>query len=403
MEAKKKTLSCFLELELAPIYFDRKFLNKACAFARQLYNATMSAAIKSLRRMRNTRAFTKAWKKPRQEWYNDMCQLLKEFHLTENDLERTACNFRNALQKSLHENYFELGASEVRNISSRVWQAIHPFLFKRAKEPHCKSARQVINCISGKDYRDIRVNLPDFERYERELIQYLQNKQDPAKAATLTKPSPPCVKWRRHAIPIKYDPTPRNKAMIYKSPELAEAAPWNSATNQAQSDRFKRVKFSRVVRKLIRGKEHWFVQICLEGTAPAMHPTASIDQVMGIDPGPSSFACFHAEEPSSDDQAVVSKVETPADITKVASVVDASVKNAKAVPVADASAKSAEAATVVADSAKNAEVASVANTSSAKGFKFTPIIATITDSNEIRSIQRKMSRSRRAAHFKSSR
>ena len=85
--------------------------------------------------------------------------------------------------------------------------------------------------------------------------------------------------------------------------------------NPLTGDNLKRVKFCRIVRRSLKGKKRWFVQISLEGKPPVLHPCAPITDCMGIDPGPQKIAYF-AEKASgkmfSGNIAVAPRVEEKA-------------------------------------------------------------------------------------------
>ncbi|MBS5492981.1 MAG: hypothetical protein KHX35_11570, partial [Sutterella wadsworthensis] len=57
----------------------------------------------------------------------------------------------------------------------------------------------------------------------------------------------------------------------------------------------KRVKFCRVIRRTLKGKKRWYVQLCVEGLAPVRKVYAPQSEVVGIDPGPSSIAYYHEQ------------------------------------------------------------------------------------------------------------
>ena len=87
------------------------------------------------------------------------------------------------------------------------------------------------------------------------------------------------------------------------------------------ADNLKRVKFCRIVRRSLKGKKRWFVQIYLEGKPPVRHPRAPITNCMGIDPGPQKIACFaekKVEQDAGADGQESAKVEYEAAIVAVA-------------------------------------------------------------------------------------
>ena len=55
---------------------------------------------------------------------------------------------------------------------------------------------------------------------------------------------------------------------------------------------FKKVKYCRLVRKTIKGKNRFYLQVVLEGQAPIKHIYASTNERLSIDPGPQTIAVF---------------------------------------------------------------------------------------------------------------
>ena len=54
------------------------------------------------------------------------------------------------------------------------------------------------------------------------------------------------------------------------------------------SQGYKTIKYCRLVRKTIKGKNRFYLQVVLEGLAPVKHIYASTEERLFIDPGPSN-------------------------------------------------------------------------------------------------------------------
>lgn len=244
---KCTTPSFTVELPLRIDDENERFLSTAFDLGCSIYNATLRSAMECLKRMRNSPSWQEACAMQKGPERNKRLNaLLYTYGLTEFKLKTTANNHRKKSGRN------QLGAHEAQCLGRTVYRALERYLFKKGGKPRFKSRKQGLNSIEGTDNREI-----------------------------IYKPEQKAIYWRKHRLPIIWKETPWLKAALHEC-----SAP----------TRPRRVKFCRIVRKSIKGRTRWFVQLCVEGVPPKRSNYAPVSEVMGIDPGPSKIAYFHPQE-----------------------------------------------------------------------------------------------------------
>ena len=309
-------------------------LCKVLDLERLCYNGVMSFGQKALKNMRSSKEWQDAFNLPKSnpERSQKLNELYKAYHLTEFDLMKQATRVCEEMGRD------DMGAHEAQCIGRDVWRALQPYLFKKDGKPRFKSDSRGINTISGTDNKDIRFdivqldpNAPQPKRMRMPKVEVRNGSKflvtDDKYKPTKIKPTCHCISkkpkatrpllyWRGYYIPIRYEETPYYRAAFSKDSE---------PNKPLTADNLKRVKFCRIVRRSLKGKKRWFVQIYLEGKPPVRHPRAPITNCMGIDPGPQKIACFaekKVEQDAGADGQESAKVEYEAAIVAVAPNVD---------------------------------------------------------------------------------
>ena len=237
---RTSTPSYIVELPLRVNDQQDRFLNKAFEFGRTLYNATLGTALGRLQSMRESKAWRNARNMPQGKARSKaFATIQKSYELSEFGLVTVANNHRKASGRN------HIGAHEAQNIGKTVWRALERYMFHDAGRPRFKSFKQGINSIEGSDNREI-----------------------------MFKPDSKTIVWRKHKL----------KIMMPETAYFKEALAPN-----------KRVKFCRVIRRTLKGKKRWYVQLCVEGLAPVRKVYAPQSEVVGIDPGPSAIAYYHEQ------------------------------------------------------------------------------------------------------------
>ena len=215
-------------------------------FARQLHNATLGSALGQLQQLRQDRDWKKACSMPKgKERTNLFKSLDRKYHLTEYDLHAVIAKHRQASGRKT-----ELGINETQKIATRVFQAVNRYKLGLGGRPRFKSAKRGLRSIEGKTNKTgLKFNI------EKSVLS-----------------------WCKHDYRVIVD----SKDDYIRRAFLKEDG----------SQGFKTIKYCRLVRKTIKGKNRFYLQIVLEGYAPVKHIYASTEERLSIDPGPQTIAVF---------------------------------------------------------------------------------------------------------------
>ena len=260
---KASTPSFILELPLKTDDASERRLTATFEFGRQLYNATLGTALGRLKRLRESSAWRKAIAMPKflssektngkgrtvvkkdknTERNKRLSELQKAAGLTEYDLLKVANNHRNVSGRAKM-----ISAHNAQAIGSAVWKALEGYIFRKGGRPRFKSGKRGLNSISGTEATDIRF-----------------------------KPEEKSIVWLKQKYPVILS------GSAYERTALADPT---------DPTKLRRVKFCRIVRRKLKGRMRWYVQLVLEGFAPVRHVFAPKEVSVGIDPGPSRMAVF---------------------------------------------------------------------------------------------------------------
>ena len=215
-------------------------------FARQLHNATLGSALGQLQQLRQDSDWKKACSMPKgKERTNLFKSLDRKYHLTEYDLHAVIAKHRQASGRKT-----ELGINEAQKIGTRVFQAVNRYKLGLGGRPRFKSAKRGLRSIEGKTNKTgLKFNI------EKSVLS-----------------------WCQHDYRVIIDP----KDDYIRCAFLKEDG----------SQGFKTIKYCRLVRKTLKGKNRFYLQVVLEGRAPVKHIYASTEERLSIDPGPQTIAVF---------------------------------------------------------------------------------------------------------------
>lgn len=215
-------------------------------FARQLHNATLGSALGQLQQLRQDSDWKKACSMPKgKERTNLFKSLDRKYHLTEYDLHAVIAKHRQASGRKT-----KLGINEAQKIATRVFQAVNRYKLGLGGRPRFKSAKRGLRSIEGKTNKTgLKFNI------EKSVLS-----------------------WCQHDYRVIIDP----KDDYIRCAFLKEDG----------SQGFKTIKYCRLVRKTIKGKNRFYLQVVLEGRAPVKHIYASTEERLSIDPGPQTIAVF---------------------------------------------------------------------------------------------------------------
>ncbi len=221
---------CELPLRAAPA--ETQVLNARLEAARQVYNACLGEALRRARLMRERRAYRKARHLPKGE-ERTACfrSVRRSVEFTGAALQRYAVRLR---QRAFREH---LDVHVAQKLASRAFAAVEQWVLGKRGRPRFKGHRQ-LDTVEGKsNHAGIRWRGD-------------------------------AVEWKGLILPARIDP---------EDPVIAHALGC-------------RVKYGRLVRRKLGGRDRFFVQLVCEGTPYRKLQRVVGDGEVGLDIGPSTIA-----------------------------------------------------------------------------------------------------------------
>lgn len=198
-----------LTLALKTELYQEDILNKRLEIARQIYNSCLGELFKRYNFMKQSREYNKAAKRKKGNDRNQFFQQLnKKYGLTEYSLH----DFVKPMQHKFKKN---IDSFTAQKIATRCFHAFKEFMFHKADRVYFKKYGEM-NSVEGKS------NKTGINFKNNELV------------------------WNKLTIPL----------IIKKKDIYAQTALQN------------KVKYCRVVRKFIRGKYKFYLQLILDGAPP---------------------------------------------------------------------------------------------------------------------------------------
>jgi len=204
-----------------------------------LFNAVLNEALRRTSLMRQSKMWLKARlaKENRPKLFNETAKI---YEFSDYNLQKFAIQTKNKCSIGLH-----LDTHVCQKIATRAYLAVDKYVKKIRGRPRFKK-KGSISSLEGKD--------------NKAGIRFKKGR----------------VHWRGLKIPVVFDE---------KDPYLVEAHALRS-----------KVKFCRIVRKNIKGKYRYFVQLILEGKSLVKEKNIFKSAVVGLDIGPSTIALFSKEK-----------------------------------------------------------------------------------------------------------
>ena len=242
---KTTTPTCILELPLVVGDEEERRLRTTFDFCRQLYNGTLGTALGRLQIRRESKEWWATRGMPKgEERTQRFREIQQQAGLTQYGVERIALKHKNAGSLKVW-----IGAHECQMVARQVWSAVERFMFGRGGRPRYKSKSRGLHSVSGKSAEAglIWVNDGSFMG----------------------------IRWMKHRFAVKFKNTRYNREMLYVDGDPTKP---------------RRVKYCRVVRRTVKKRVRWFLQIVLEGLPPVRHVYAPLSERVGVDVGPSKAA-----------------------------------------------------------------------------------------------------------------
>lgn len=249
--AKATTETCCLTLPLKLEKWQADRLDKRLEIARQIYNTLLRFELKKLRKLINGEEY-KDIENKRSETTdtNEKKKLNKKLDDLRKKAGFTEYSFKTDIKDFYKHFKDNIGSSvAVHGIAPQVWQAFDRLFYGNGRDVHFKK-RGSINSLRGYSVAGKSGGVEIMFRGDH-------------------------IEWKGLYLPIKLDPN-----NVYECEMLQ-----------------KRIKYCRIVRKQGRSKDHWYVQLMLEGkpavkcdrhTGELLHPIGS--GAVGIDIGPQTIA-----------------------------------------------------------------------------------------------------------------
>ena len=224
-----------LTLKLNTQKYQEDILNKRLNIGRQIYNACLNELYKRYRTMKQSKIYQKTLKMDKSKERNKQFRKInKDFGLTEYSLHK----FVKPMQKHFKKN---IDSFTAQKIATRCFDAFKEKLFNPKIKVRFKKYG-TFNSLEGKSNRT-------GIKYRNQIL-----------------------KWNKLNIPI----------IIKKGDDYAKKALNN------------KIKYCRILRKVIRGKEKYYIQLILKGIPPKKERTTK-NQKVGLDIGTRTIAIVSNE------------------------------------------------------------------------------------------------------------
>lgn len=234
-----ETPSFVCEVPLRVLPPQEKTLLVRLEVARQLYNACLGEAVKRVKLIQQSRLWQKAWKVEDKELRKALIrEACSKYGFTDAALQHCAVEIRRFCWIRDH-----LDVHVVQKLGSRAFRAVRKVLFGQARRVRFKGKNQM-DTVEGKS--------------NEAGIRWRNG----------------CVVWKGLVLPAIIDP---------EDPVVCHALSC-------------RVKYVRLVRRKINGRNRFYAQLTCEGTPYQKPENALGEGVVGIDAGPSTIAWVNGTE-----------------------------------------------------------------------------------------------------------
>lgn len=248
-KGKQKTPSFVLELPLRTTPAERKTLQKRLDAGRQIYNAALGEGLRRLDLMRQSKAWQAARKLTgKAERAKAFKTIQAEFEFSWVALQYFTRDCRNNCWIKDH-----VGSQETQAITRRAFRSIEKYLYERRQAK--KKSRPPVN------------GMPSRGRPQFKTLRYFDSVENQCNNNGMKFVGGRLI-WGDLSIKPMLDP--------------------RDADEYQKEAMTRRIKFSRVLRKELRGRPRWYLQLVLEGTPPRRRIVG--DGVVGVSIGPDTIA-----------------------------------------------------------------------------------------------------------------
>ena len=244
---RKKTPSFIAEFPLATTRADERELPIRLDAARQIYNACLGESLRRLDLMRESKAWQAAQAMPKHSASNNKARA-DAFKAVEDKFEFNSCSIQKFGEQCRDGCWIgdHLGSHDTQTTTLRAFRAVEQYAFGKRGRPRFRRFNE-LESIEGK---------------EQAVIRYTA---DPI----------PALHYSGLVIALMLDPKDKDG--------------WQQEALGC------RVKYTRILRREVRGKTRWYAQVVMEGLPPTKGRKIS-EGVVGLDIGPSTIASFSLEQ-----------------------------------------------------------------------------------------------------------
>ena len=214
---KSKTSTYTVEFELITTFQDRYIINKKMKVAKSIYNACLNECLKRLKAVKADKEYHTLVKTESSNQRNSRLKEIERYYgYSEYDLHSWVNQVK---------YHFEghLGINEVQKLATRAFKAVEKFHYGKAKKVYFKSFKDDMSVENKSNKTGLRIK-------DLKII------------------------WGNLSIPFK----------VKKNDKYAQLALLD------------KTKYVRVLKREIRGKERFFVQLIQEGLPPKKHQTSTV-------------------------------------------------------------------------------------------------------------------------------
>ncbi|MCB8566675.1 transposase [Fusobacterium ulcerans] len=226
-----KTSTYTVEFELITTFQDKHIINKKMKVAKSIYNACLNECLKRLKAVKANKEYHTLVKTQSSKERN---QCLKEierlYKYSEYDLHSWVTQIK-------HHFEGHLGINEVQKLATRAFNTVEKLHYGKAKNIYFKSFTDNMSVENKSNKTGLRIK-------DSKII------------------------WGKLSMLFK----------IKKNDKYAQLALLD------------KTKYIRVLKREIRGKERFFVQLIQEGLPPKKHQTSTVENRVGIDIGTSTIS-----------------------------------------------------------------------------------------------------------------
>ena len=234
---KSKTSTYTVEFELITTFQDRYIINKKMKVTKSIYNACLNECLKRLKAVKADKEYHTLVKTESSNQRNSRLKEIERYYgYSEYDLHSWVNQVK---------YHFEghLGINEVQKLATRAFKAVEKFHYGKAKKVYFKSFKDDMSVENKSNKTGLRIK-------DLKII------------------------WGNLSIPFK----------VKKNDKYAQLALLD------------KTKYVRVLKREIRGKERFFVQLIQEGLPPKKHQISTVENRVGIDIGTSTVAVVSDNE-----------------------------------------------------------------------------------------------------------